>query len=57
MIQDPHDKIKGTPLWIMMAGFAAAALLTLAAAMGTSLLHRPSPDKTAGSFEAPVAQR
>jgi len=57
MINQPLDNRPKEPsLWIFVAGFAVAALLTLTAAVGTSMLHRPTtePDK---SFEAPVAQR
>jgi len=50
------DKTKGPSLWVFVVGFAAAALLTLTAAVGTSMLHRPT-DEQAKSFEAPVAQR
>ena len=58
MIQDPFDNApKGPSLWVFVAGFAAAALLTLTAAVGTSMLHRQSPEKTVKPIEAPIAQR
>lgn len=56
MTHDPLDKNQGPSLWVFIAGFAAAALLTLTAAVGTSMLHRPTPEQ-AKPFEAPVAQR
>jgi hypothetical protein len=54
---DPVEKAKGPGIWVLVAGFAAAALLTLGAAVGTSMLQQQSPEKAAKSFEAPVAQR
>jgi len=56
MTHDPFDKNRGPSLWVFIAGFAAAALLTLTAAVGTSMLHRQTPEQ-AKSFAAPVAQR
>lgn len=56
MIQDPLDKNQGPSLWVFIAGFAAAALLTLAAAVGTSMLCHQAPEQ-AKSLETPVAQR
>jgi len=57
MIQDPFEKRPEAPsLWVFIAGFAAAALLTLAAAVGTSMIHRPTSEQ-AESVEAPFAQK
>jgi hypothetical protein len=50
------ERPQGPTLWAFIAGFAAASLLTLAAAVGTSMLHRQTPEQ-AKAFEAPVAQR
>jgi len=55
MITNPAPGQKRGGLLICVAGFAAAALLTLAAAVGTSLLHRNAAPL--GSAPAPVAQR
>ena len=57
MIHDPIDRPKGPSLWVFIAGFAVAALLTLSAAIGTSMLRHQTPEQAARSLEAPVAQR
>lgn len=48
MIRDPFDQGQGPPLWAVIAGLAAAALLTLGAAVGTSMLHQHDrePDRS-----------
>lgn len=56
MSHDSPDKAKGPPIYIMVAGLATAALLTLAAAVGTSMLHKKAAEQVK-SFEVPVAQR
>jgi len=56
MRDNPHNRTKGVSLWVFVAGFAAAALLTLSAAIGTSVLRHRTPEQ-AKSLEAPVAQR
>jgi hypothetical protein len=56
MTHNPLERPQGPTLWVCIAGFAAAAVITLAAAVGTSMLHRQTPEQ-AKSFEAPVAQR
>ena len=43
-------------IWLLLAGFAAAALLTLGAAVGTSFLHREA-DAEESATASPVAQR
>jgi hypothetical protein len=55
VIHDPLDKKQGLSLWVFIAGFAAAALLTLAAAVATSALH-PQNSQQPKSSEAPVAR-
>lgn len=44
----------GGNLWLLLAGFLAAALLTLGAAIGTSFLHQQN--RAQESVEVPVAQ-
>ncbi|MFM8230317.1 MAG: hypothetical protein ACKOAL_03755 [Chthoniobacterales bacterium] len=56
-MKDNHaSRTKGVSLWVFVTGFAAAALLTLSAAIGTSMLRHQTPEQ-ARSLEAPVAQR
>jgi hypothetical protein len=56
MMRDPFDKIPAGPsLRIFLAGFAAAALLALAAA-GTSMLHQQNGEQNK-SLGASMAQQ
>ena len=43
-------------VWMLLAGFAVAALLTLGAAIGTSVLHRETGDGESAAA-SPVARR
>lgn len=41
----------------MLAGFAAAALLTLGAAIGASMLQQQTPPQESTAADSPMAQR
>jgi hypothetical protein len=57
MTREPLDNTKGPTAWVFIVGFAAAALLTLGAAVGTSLLHHKGPQKeTPQLSESPVVK-
>jgi len=56
MNHDPLDRTKGPSLWVFIAGFAAAALLTLAAAVGTSMLNGQAAGSS-GPGATPVVQK
>jgi hypothetical protein len=57
MIHEPLDSTKGPTAWVFIVGFAAAALLTLGAAVGTSMLNRGGPEKeTPPLLEIPVVK-
>ena len=54
-MQSPSGQTSGG-IWLLLAGFAAAALLTLGAAIGTSMWQQ-DPGGRELDREAPVAQR
>lgn len=58
MLQPQHqsDERRGGGLWVLLAGFALAALLTLGAAVGASLLQQQL-DVVEPATEVPMAQR
>jgi hypothetical protein len=55
MSQNPHSG-SGGRLWLFVAGFAAAALLTLGAAVGTSVWQQQNGGQEFAA-DAAVAQR
>jgi hypothetical protein len=57
MQHDSHEPPKGPSLLLLIAGLAVAAVLTFAAAVGTSMLHQQAPEEAKSSLESPVAQR
>jgi hypothetical protein len=52
--RESENRVGG--VWVLLAGFAVAALLTLGAAVGTSVLHREADAKDSAAAP-PVAQR
>lgn len=56
MILQPERAPRGGNVWLLLAGFAAAAVLTLGAAIGTSLLQ-PDSGAREVNVNVPVAQR
>jgi len=57
MMYEPLDRPKGPPILLLIAGMAAAALLTLGAAVGTSMLHQQAPKEAKSSVDSLSAQR
>jgi hypothetical protein len=56
MIPHPPSEQRPGKFWLLLLGFAGAAIFTLGAAVMTSMLHGQNPEQTK-SFEVPVAQR
>lgn len=56
MLPSEHER-RGVGLWVMLAGFAVAALLTLGAAVGASMLQQQAPPQQSSSSVAPMARR
>jgi hypothetical protein len=56
MMLQPEVNPRGGSVWLLLAGFAVAALLTLGAAIGTSAWQQDSGAREV-SANAPVAQK
>ena len=56
MMLQPERTPRSGSVWLLLAGFAAAALLTLGAAVGTSVWQRDAGAREVGA-NAPVAQK